>query len=367
VRGSFLAIALVALAGALAVAAEEPAPDGARRLAEIHIRIPAGEAPNVSLEPSDASVVLDLPSSAVYPSDFESASGGIVRAVEMALSLAEGYLARIAFDAEGVVLVFEARSEDPVIPLADVGDRYVLGPDDKITIKIHNHPEHDTTVRVDRAGVVSAPLVGELQAAGLSPRELAARLTELIGRSYLVDPKISVGVEDYRSQWVLITGEVYATGRLPLRGGTRLKEVISEAGGFKDFAGREIVISRKTGGGDGFETLRIDRREFELGLSNPALRNEDIIEVPRAAFCYVQGEVRAPGRVLIEPGTTLLKALTMVGGTTEWADLGEVRVLYEAGHDPPERTYNLRKIRNGKEADPMLLGEEVIVIKRRFF
>ena len=53
---------------------------------------------------------------------------------------------------------------------------------------------------------------------------------------------------------------------------------------------------------------------FEAGLKNPVLEHGDIIDVPRAAYCYIHGEVRSPGRIPIERETTLLKAITLVGG-----------------------------------------------------
>ena len=63
-----------------------------------------------------------------------------------------------------------------------------------------------------------------------SARELSARLADLLGRAYLVNPQVDLSVREYRSQWVMVSGEVSLAGRVYLRGGTRLKEVLSEAG-----------------------------------------------------------------------------------------------------------------------------------------
>jgi polysaccharide export outer membrane protein len=153
-----------------------------------------------------------------------------------------------------------------------------------------------------------------------------------------------------------------------LRGGTRLKEVLSDAGGFRETSGQVITISRPVANeADDFETVSIERREFEAGLKNPVLEHGDIIDVPRAAYCYVHGEVRSPGRIPIERETTLLKAITLVGGLTEWADRKNVRILYSDDPDAEEVVVNLKKIQDGKATDPVLKGGEVVVIKRRFF
>jgi polysaccharide export outer membrane protein len=121
--------------------------------------------------------------------------------------------------------------------------------------------------------------------------------------------------------------------------------------------------------GDDFQTIRIERREFEAGLKNPVLEHGDIVDVPRAAYCYIQGEVRSPGRIPIERETTLLKAITLVGGLNEWADRKNVRILPGGDGDPgaEEVVVNLKKIQAGKAPDPVLKGGEVVVIKRRFF
>jgi hypothetical protein len=64
---------------------------------------------------------------------------------------------------------------------------------------------------------------------------------------------------------------------------------------------------------------------------------------------------------------TLLRAIALSGGLTEWADRKQVKVLYAPGHVPQERMYNLKSIVAGKTEDPELSGGEVIVISRRFF
>ena len=195
-------------------------------------------------------------------------------------------------------------------------------------------------------------------------------LTERLGRSYLVNPQVDVDVEEFRSQWVMVTGQVQQLGRIMLRGGTRLKEVLSEAGGFTADAGEAITISRKTRGSDEYEyeVERIDRALFERGEIDPMLNHGDIVDVPRSHHAYIDGEVRKPSRIPIERGLTLMRAISMVGGLTEWANRKQVRILYP-GEDGESRvvTYNLKRIQQGKAPDPELHGGETIIIERRYF
>jgi polysaccharide export outer membrane protein len=213
-----------------------------------------------------------------------------------------------------------AAAGEPPATDADSGERpYLIGPDDKLSIVVHNDEKLSAELVVGRDGSIVTP-VGEVKAAGLTPRDLAAKLAELLDRRYLVDPRVTVEVEEYRSQWVMVTGPVFDPGKIVLRGGTRLKEVLSEAGGFREEAGSRITISRRSQAALRPVTIVIDRERFDSGEANPILAHGDIIEVAPRATVYVQGEVRSPGGVPFEQGMTLLRALSIAGGLSEWAD-----------------------------------------------
>jgi polysaccharide export outer membrane protein len=361
-------------------------PDQARTTVEIRISLPEGVDAKVAVSPSGNRVILELPRGSVFPLDFAASSGGLLRGgevvpldgdrVRLELELARGLLGRIEFETDAVVLHFQSRFELSSTA-APPDDQYLLGPHDKILITVHNHPELTSHLTVTREGLITAPLVGDVTASGLSPPQLASTLSELLGRDYLVSPKVDVEIESYRSQWVMVSGAVKLAGRVPLTGGTRLKEVLSEAGGFSESAGERIIISREREGSE--ERIYVERLAFGSGDSNPVLQDGDIIDVISAAYCYVHGEVRNPTRVRVERGMTLLKALTIAGGLTEWADRKSVTILpgdesqpangqaAEGAVTPPERVYNVKRIQSGKDEDPRLRGGEIVVVKRRFF
>jgi polysaccharide export outer membrane protein len=297
--------------------------------------------------------------------------GGEVRPLgddrlELRLDLARGLLDRIVFEPDGMKLLFTSRFELEGDTSA-VEDQYLLGPDDKLLITVQNHPELTSHPTITSDGTINMPLLGDVKATGFTPRRFAIRLSELLGRSYLVDPQIDIEVEEYRSQWVMVTGEVRTPQRISLRGGTRLKEALAEAGGFGENSGEIITISRRLESSGEYTVLGVDRSEFESGSNNPVLRHGDIVDVGRSAWCYLQGEVNSPGRVRIERGMTLLRALALSGGLTDWADRKQVKVLYAPGSVPQERVFNLKRIIAGKTVDPVLKGGEVVVVNRRFF
>jgi polysaccharide export outer membrane protein len=343
--------------------------------AEIRIALPAGTPPNVSVSPQGERVVLELPRGARYPADFVSSSGGMLREgkvqfqddrVLIVLELALGVLDRVEFGPDVVVLQLRGRHVPPA-DLADPQQRYVLGPDDRIGILVHNHTELSPELDITREGWITAPLVGQVKAAGLTPPQLAAKLSELLSNGYLKEPQVDVSVKEYRSQWVVISGEVNNPGRKPLRGGTRLKEVLGEAEGFTDAAGEEISITRKMPGVDETRTLYVSRSDFERGLNNPSLAHGDTIDIRRAEYCYIQGEVQKSGRVRIERGMTLMRVIALAGGLTDWANRKSVVVLYPQGMVPREQVFNLNRITSGKDEDPPIAGGEDIIVKKRFF
>ena len=342
--------------------------------AEIRIGLPEGAPPNVSVALGNERIHLDLPRGARFPDDFVKSSGGMLRdgqvryegaRVMIDLELAMGYLERVDFEPGNVILRFHG-GHLPALVVADPQQRYVLGPDDRIAILVHNHTELSSELDITREGWITAPLVGQVKAAGLAPPQLAAKIGELLADGYLNDPKVDVSVKEYRSQWVVISGEVAKPGRKALRGGTRLKDVLGEAEGFTKEAGEEISITRKVPGADETRVLYIGRTEFESGKSNPSLANGDVIDVRRADYCYIQGEVELNGRVRIERGLTLMRVIAMAGGLTDWANRKNVVVLYPGGAGPRERVFNLNKIEKGSAEDPLISGGEDIIVKKRF-
>lgn len=364
-------IRLAAALAAVVVAGSAWAQDPVERTANIQISLPAGS-PRVEVVPGPERVKLDLPRGAEFPHDFSTASGGLIAGAEIRpvderikidLDLASGYLDRVIYESASIVLRFRSRFA-PVGDAVAEDEAYRLGADDKVRITIHNQPSLSGSLAIGRDGSITAPLVGEVQAAGLTPQQLAARLTERFDRVYLVDPQVDVEVEEYRSQWVMVGGEVRKPGRTPLRGGTRLKEIIGEAQGFTEQSGEEITISRKLEDSDETKVLRVSRRDFEAGRSNPRLTHGDLIEVARAESCYIQGEVReGGGPVRVERGMTLLKVIALAGGLTDWANRKEITVRR---NDGTQENYNLNKIEAGRAEDPPMRGGEVIIVKKRF-
>ncbi len=112
---------------------------------------------------------------------------------------------------------------------------YVIGPEDVLDINVWKEPDVSRVVPVRPDGKISLPLINDVQAAGLSPQQLAAAVTEKL-RKYFNEPQVTVIVTAINSQRVFVVGEVLRAGAFPLIPGMTVLQALSSAGGFTTFA-----------------------------------------------------------------------------------------------------------------------------------
>src|SRR6266436_7055473 len=137
----------------------------------------------------------------------------------------------------------ELLDSNPSAPAVSAGE-YRIGPEDVLNINIFEAQELNREVRVSAGGDISLPLLGSVRAAGLTPRELEFVLQELLHRSYMKDPHVSVFVREMQSHPVSVMGAVRRPGVFQIRGSKTLLEVLSLAEGLADDAGETVIILR---------------------------------------------------------------------------------------------------------------------------
>ena len=121
---------------------------------------------------------------------------------------------------------------------------YTIGPDDRLTITFWRNTELSADVVVRPDGRISLPLLNDVDAAGLTPEELRARLLER-ARDFVEDANATVVVAEIRSRRVFIAGNVDKPGAYPLNGPTSVLQLIATAGGLREFVkGKNIVVVR---------------------------------------------------------------------------------------------------------------------------
>jgi polysaccharide export outer membrane protein len=251
---------------------------------------------------------------------------------------------------------------------------YQVGPGDVLEVEVIGNDDLSRLPTVQTNGSILLPLLGEVQVAGLTLPEITRKVTNLLEKDYLVNPQVVVKVSQYQSQYVSVVGEVNNPGRKPLRGRTRLIDVLVEAGGFTTRASGQVVITRVDGalpGGEQTLTVRLSggtpTAQDQINLELP-LKNGDIITASPKFYVTVDGEVNKPGRYAVENDLTVTGAISLAGGRTRFgADDVKVRRTDPQTGDVEMIKVDLDRVRDGKNPDLVLQPNDVINVPRRFF
>jgi len=250
---------------------------------------------------------------------------------------------------------------------------YIIGPPDVLQINVFDQPDLGGHFTVEADGTINFPLVGRIKAGGLNVRQFEDELKKRLADGFLRNPQLTVGVEQFRSQRIFILGEVRSPGTYALTGQMRFIEALARAGSALPSASGEALVVRAkspqavTGpilpGQDNAaaaEVITVNLREVQTGAlsQNIELHDGDTIFLPQAESIYVFGEVKNPGSYGIRPGTSILQALSLAGGTTQFAALNRIKIVRMVGGKRKELKVGL--------ADFVKPGDTIIVPQRFF-
>lgn len=212
-----------------------------------------------------------------------------------------------------------------------VQDDYLIGSNDVLKITVYDHADLDVVSRVSGDGSIQFPLLGSVTLGGLTLKGAIKEIERQLKDGYLVNPQVTIFVEEYRSKRVMVIGHVVNPGILELSGSTNLLEVLSLVGGLKENAGDEATITRSSPENPrDKQILRVDlKRLMETGDSelNIPIIDQDTIFIAKAGMVYVTGEVGSPGAYKYEEGATILKAISVAGGFTPIASKNKIRIV----------------------------------------
>jgi polysaccharide export outer membrane protein len=150
-----------------------------------------------------------------------------------------------------------AKPAQPAIPAmasdnakkpATTDPNYVIGAQDVLDVSVWKEPEVSRIVPVRPDGKISLPLLNDVQAAGLTPAQLAVQITESL-KKYVTSPQVTVIITTINSQRVYILGEVTRPGAFPLLPGMTVMQALSSAGGFTPFAKMKSIYVLRTDNG----------------------------------------------------------------------------------------------------------------------
>ena len=207
--------------------------------------------------------------------------------------------------------------------------REVLGAGDTVRITAFRYPDLTTETRISEDGKVNVPLIGEVVLAGMTPDQAARHIANRMkSGNYLLNPQIDVAVLEARSRQVSVLGFVTRPGRYVLDGTTaKVTDVLAMAGGLVPAASDTAVVTRTRGGKS--ESLNVDLAAIIQGgdaSKDLEVGSGDSVFVPKAPVIYVYGEVTRGGSYRLEPGMTVMQAISVAGGITPRGSENRVKV-----------------------------------------
>jgi len=131
---------------------------------------------------------------------------------------------------------------------ATADPNYMIGGQDVLDISVWKEPELTLRVPVRPDGKISMPLLNDVQAAGLTPAQLAEQITESL-KKFVTNPQVTVIVSEINSQRIYILGEVNRAGAYPLLPNMTVLQGLSSAGGFTQFANLKKIYMFRTENG----------------------------------------------------------------------------------------------------------------------
>jgi len=177
----------------------------------------------------------------------------------------------------------DKQSKGKQLPEAEltVPKEFIIGPEDVLSIFVWHENELTNKVTVRPDGKIGIPLLNDVQASGLTPRQLQENITEGL-KKFIAGPQVSVVVQEIRSQVVYITGAITRPGVYALGGPMTVMELLVRAGGIAEFAKSEdIQILRKDA--DKPHRFRFNYKTYSEGKDyqqNIQLQNGDMVMVP---------------------------------------------------------------------------------------
>lgn len=180
---------------------------------------------------------------------------------------------RLIADVLIFLLLLLASQAAGAIEPGDVDTRYELASGDKVRIQVYGEDDLYLESRVSDRGTISYPFLGEISVAGMSPAQLEDLIHGRLKGDYLLNPKVSVDILEYRPFFV--NGEVEQPGGFPYQPGITVRKAISLAGGFTERASTDDIVVIREGDPS--------RRPVEAGLDEK-VGPGDIITVEQSFF-----------------------------------------------------------------------------------
>lgn len=278
------------------------------------------------------------------------------------------FLVFVALAYSGACFAAEPKSvvEDTAVA-EDSFDQSKVTRGDFLNISVWGYPDLTKTVRVHSDGKISFPFLGDIKVEGFTTAEVRDIITFLLDRDFIVNPHVNVALGQ---RTIKIHGEIRNAGVYNLGSEMTFSRLVTIAGGFTDFAADDAEIIRKTDKGE--DVLPVKDTDKILSGEKPdiPLSTEDVViikkRVSQQKVFYIYGEIRGPGSYPISGTITLIRAIALSGGFTDFAS-SAVEIIRKIDGEEVRLKVNVRDILNDPTEDIVVEPEDVIVVLRRVF
>jgi polysaccharide export outer membrane protein len=240
-----------------------------------------------------------------------------------------------------------------IAPVVPVPETYVIGKQDQLKITVFEDESLNNVYIVDADGTITLPYINRVPAAGFTQRQLQDKIRTALSPDIIKNPQVRVEIDKYKSQSVMVTGEVRSPMKVPMMGSKSLLEAITEAGYTTASAGTEINIVHA----DGRPPTAIDMKDV-LAAQAYMLHDGDVVTVPKAQLVYISGEVRNTGSYVWTRDMTLAQLVTLAGGLSDRGKYGGAQAIRLIKGKPMPVDL--------KEQDKVLPDDQVRMKKRVF-
>jgi polysaccharide export outer membrane protein len=248
---------------------------------------------------------------------------------------------------------------------AQTAESILIGPGDMLHVQVFDTPEMDQHARVTDDGTVPLIFLGNVHVAGLTPGAAARAIeTQLQQKELMKHPQVTVSIEQYATQGVLVIGQVAHPGSYQIDTSRPVLDVISLAGGLSELANRKITIERH---GTGERVQYIVSNDPEEAFDHSVLIHPgDKIMVPKAPIAYMLGDVNKPGAYSFSNSNktqiTVLQMLALAGGTPPTARPAVAKLIRRTADGYSETQIQLSDMQKGKIADIPMQSDDIVYV-----
>lgn len=244
---------------------------------------------------------------------------------------------------------------------------YTLRANDIVRLSVYEEPDLSVQVRILKTNQASFPLIGSVDIGGLSVMSATEKIRALYAKDYLIDPKLTLSVDDYAVEYVSVIGAVKAPGQIPIpvSGRLDLASALATVGGIAENAdAKSIQLIRANGSVQSYSMSSIQSSAGSVPLSSG-----DRVIVNQSAFIdksiSVLGQVGKPGPIIypLDGKLDLVKAIALAGGLTPLSNAKKVSVNRKGSIT----VVNFNEVSQRGDQPYFLYPDDVVTVAERLF